>query len=555
MSNEAGGNSWAGNPVSFADAREIVPGSVLESEVLIVGGGAAGITLARALAARGFAVLLAEAGDWRPDAATQALYDLDCVGYPLRPNHMSRAREFGGSCNLWAGRAMRLQPLDFAARPWVPESGWPIPAAEIERYLDAVAAILELPGGADAFSLAAWHHHLGAAERQLLEAGPFAPAISLWARRPKRFARAYQRELAQSPKIRVLLRANAVRLRLAADGRQIAAVDFATLEGRRLTVAARLVVLAMGGLEIPRLLLWSDRLDPRLLGPRRALVGRFFMDHPRTAFGRVVLRGDASLPLMRTWPVAGGKVQLGLALSAELQQREGLLNHYATFEEEGSAYAEAHWHLALELGKVILRRGHAGSRLDLGRVRQAPRVEHLRYLLSPKELLPHDLWRFWRLLKERLRRQRPEQRYIVVYFCEQPPAPESRVWLGEKLDALGVPRLVFDWRIPDAVHASLFRLQEEIGRALARSNLGRLEPGQGMPCYTDASHHMGTTRMHPDPQRGVVDTDCRLHGTANLWIASSSVFPTCGHANPTLTILALVLRLAEHLAALRHRLG
>ncbi len=541
--------------MSIADARELEPGRTLETEVLVVGAGAAGITLARALAGRGFEVLLAEGGGPKPDPATQSLYELDCTGYPLRPNHMNRAREFGGSCNLWAGRAMRLQPVDFEQRPWVPDSGWPIPPAEIDRHLDAAAAILDLPGGAEAFSPEAWRHRLGAAEKRLLEAGAFAPAISLWARRPKRFARDHRRELARSRKIRVLLRANAVRLEPDGSGRRIGAVHFATLDGRRFVVRARFVVLATGGLEIPRLLLWSDRLDPRLLGPRRDLVGRFFMDHPRAAFGRVVLRGDADLTLMRTLPVARGKVQLGLAISPDLQRREGLLHHYATFEEEGSGYAEAHWHTAIELGKVMLRRGHAGSRLDLERVRHAPPVENFRYLLSPKEILPHDLWRLWRFAKDRLQRRRAEQRWIVVHFCEQPPDPESRVRLGEEPDALGVPRLVFDWRIPDSVEVSLRRLEAEIARALETTGLGRLEPGEGTPRWTDASHHMGTTRMHPDPKRGVVDTDCRLHGIANLWIASSSVFPACGHANPTLTILALALRLADHLAAGRTRLA
>lgn len=541
--------------MSLADARDIESGTRLETEVLVVGAGAAGITLARHLAAHGLTVLLAEAGRLQPDAATQALYELDCVGYPQRPNHSNRLREFGGSCNLWAGRAMRLTPLDLAPRPWLGVEGWPVPEAEIARHLEAAAAILRLPGGASAFALSTWTAHLGAAEAQLLAAGPFAPAISLWARRPKRFGREHRRELARSSRIRVLLGANAVRLELDASGRRIAAVHFATLDGRRFAVAAAMVVLAMGGLEIPRLLLWSDRLDPRLLGERRDLVGRFFMDHPRATYGRVVLRGDADLTLMRTLPVADGKVQLGLALSPELQQQAGLLHHYATFEEEGSGYAEAHWHEMVELGKVVLRRGHAGSRFDLARVRRAAPVEGLRYLLAPKEILPHGLWRAWWSVKRQWRRRRPEQRYIVVYFCEQPPIPESRVRLGEKRDPLGVPRLVLDWRIPEAVEASLLRLQQELALALARSGLGRLEPGTGTPRYTDASHHMGTTRMHPDPRRGVVDTDCRLHGVANLWIASSAVFPTAGHANPTLTILALALRLAERLARDRTRLA
>jgi choline dehydrogenase-like flavoprotein len=250
---------------------------------------------------------------------------------------------------------------------------------------------------------------------------------------------------------------------------------------------------------------------------------------------------------MRGWPLSDGKVQLGIGLSPDAQAREGLLNHFLTFEEAFSGYAEQHYQAAIEVGKVLLRRGHAGGRLELGKARRAPTVPDFIYLLSPKEILPHRLWRLLTLARHRLDSGRAARRYIVVYFCEQPPDPQSRVYLGHDRDRLGLHRLILDWRIPESVHQTLYRLQARLGEALERQGLGTLEPGTDVPRYTDASHHMGTTRMAATSRTGVVDSDCRLFGVRNLYVAGSAVFPSAGHANPTLTILALALRLAEHL--------
>jgi len=530
--------------VTVLDAHELEPGSVLRAPVVIVGAGAAGITLARALAARGIDSLLLEGGGRTPEEDTQRLHEVVCAGHPLRPGHVNRAREYGGSCNLWAGRCMKLMASDYVHRPWVAEVGWPFGAEELEPWMPEAARLLDLP---DPALFAPHVPAFSAHERALLEAGPFVPTISLWARRPRRFARAFGRELSGSRRIRVVLHANAVELMTRPDGR-VEAVCARTLTGREIRAEGGLFVLACGGIEVPRLLLLSRRHHPRGLGNAHDLVGRFFMDHPRTAYGRVRVRAGVDLPHARTWPLSRGLVQLGFALPPDVQERERLLNHYATLEEESSGYVAGHYQTAVEIGKVLLRRGHAGSRLDLARALRAARVRDFVYLLPPREILPFPLWRAIRIAKSRLESRRRERRYVVVYFCEQPPLAESRVMLGGERDALGLPKVVLDWRIPDSVHESLFRLQDHLAAAFARTGLGELEPGKGIPRYTDASHHLGTARMAATPRLGVTDPDLRVWESPNLYVASSAVFPTGGHANPTLTILALTLRLAGHLA-------
>jgi choline dehydrogenase-like flavoprotein len=147
-----------------------------------------------------------------------------------------------------------------------------------------------------------------------------------------------------------------------------------------------------------------------------------------------------------------------------------------------------------------------------------------------------------------LPRKRAPRRYIVVYFCEQPPEHSSRATLSSDVDALGMPRLNLHWHIPQSVCDSILQMQGLLASRLRETGVGELEPGTGDISFTDASHHMGTTRMSHDPSQGVVDGNLRVHGVRNLYMAGSSVFPCAGFANPTLTIVALSLRLARHLS-------
>ncbi len=538
--------------MSIIDARTLED-RCLQTDVCIVGAGAAGITLALELAGSGRDICLIEGGDLAPDEATQSLYDLESVGYPPRENYMSRARYFGGSCNLWAGRSMLLSQFDMAPRPWVPHSGWPISHTALASYYPRAAEILRLPDW-QRFKIGAHQGRMSADERHLLEDGRLTPTVSLWAPAPMRFGAAYRRALARALRTRVLMNANVTHIQLNDAGNRVESLRVATLSGRRFTLQASTVVLACGGLENARLLLASRDRQPHGIGNRFDQVGRYFMDHPRAVFGKVRLRAGSRLPLLRGFPLPDGKVQVGLGLPEETQRRERLLNPYLTIESAASGYTQRSYQSSVELMKILLRRGHAGRRWQFGRV-DLGAVPGIIYLLTPKEILPHSVYRWCWLARQALpRRPRPAS-FVVVYFCEQPPDPASRVQLGRAVDRLGVNRLILDWRIGDTVLASMHRLQQLLADRLEQTGLGRLENPESEPRFTDASHHMGTTRMSDDPRTGVVDRDGLVHGVANLYVAGSSVFPCAGHANPTLTVVALTLRLSEHLERRRTERG
>jgi GMC oxidoreductase len=532
--------------LKIIDASEVPSGTTIAADICVVGSGAAGMTVATGLDGTRHSVCLLEGGGYGPDEETQALYDLECVGHPVRKNFMSRARYFGGTSNLWAGRNMRLSPLDFTVREWVPNSGWPIAYDEVSRHYPAAETVLKLPSSADveAVVLRSRRHPV---EGPLLENADFQPSVAVWGRKPMRFGGAYLRPLETSRNISGYLNANVTDIELNAAGTHVEGCVARTLAGATLRVQAKRFVLACGGLETARLLLASRSVQKDGIGNAHDVVGRYYMDHPRAVFGRVKFSSPRKLPGLLGVPLDRGMAQVGLQLTPDAQARERLLNNYVTLERYWSDLAAGAYQSFVHSAKILTRTGYAGKRTSFGRANLA-KVPELIYLLAPRELLPHPVYRAARLLKERFSAGVTE--VLVVNYCEQVPNPQSRVYLGSARDRFGMPRLVLDWVVSRPETEALLRLHELLDGHLRRLQLGHLDHSStpfGELQYTDASHHLGTTRMSATPRDGVVDEHCRVHGVGNLFIAGSGVFPTAGHANPTLTIVALAIRLAQYL--------
>jgi choline dehydrogenase-like flavoprotein len=532
--------------VSIIDTNKLPPNSVLDTDICVVGAGAAGITLVNELNGSSQSVCLVESGGYDPDDNTQSLYDLDNVGYPVRENFMSRARYFGGTCNLWAGRSMKLTEIDLTTRDWVPHSGWPLAYSELQIYYAKAEKILKLPSF-DAFEKITLQRGMSQAEKALFDNDQLKPNISVWAKKPLRFGAAFKSRLKRSRNVTVQLNANATEVLLNPEGNAVSELRISTLSGITARIRAKLVVLACGGLENARLLLVSRNVQSNGIGNQFDLVGRFFMDHPRTVFGKIRLSGKQRLPLLLGIPVRDGIGQLGIQLSENVQREERLLNNYLSLERHWSPQTAKAYSSFIHSMKILLRRGYSGKRLSLSGAKLAS-IPELIYLLSPRELMPHFLYRVFKAAREKMGKELTE--LTVVNYCEQAPNPESRVFLSQERDRLNMNRLILDWKVAAEETKTLIRLQQLLDLYLRKNQMGYLDKdsiGVGSPAYTDASHHIGTTRMSDNPRNGVVDANSKVHGVENLFIAGSSVFPTCGYANPTWTITALAIRLADHL--------
>ena len=502
----------------------LADGAEIDCEVCVVGAGAAGITLAREFAGGGARVCVLESGGFEPEAATQELYHGSVGGTFLSPESRyldgGRLRYFGGTTNHWSGWCRPLEPIDFTARPWLPGTGWPFDRAHLDPWYERAREVI----GLAPFDAAAVIASSG--QEPLLPDGSRVPTRFFYLH-PTRFGEVHRAQLAAAPNVRVLLHANALGIRLGEAGTQVRRLDVAVLggEGPRFVVRARWFVLATGGIENARLLLLSDDVHAGGVGNDHDLVGRYFCDHPHLEAGTALLfRAESSLAL---YDYQGdrrlGHNRLGvLGLAEELQRAHKLLDC-----------------------TVELRATDPTARPELvdQLAATAPLIDRL--AAAPSEA-PGGGPAEWSLM-------------TLTVRSAQTPNPDSRVTLGEERDALGQRRVKLDWRIFPGDRRRIRRAIKVLGNELGRQGVGRVQlagsRGDGRGSWPGAyggNHHIGTTRMHPDPAQGVVDADCRVHGIANLFIAGSSVFPAPGAANPTFTLVALAIRLADHLKA---RLG
>jgi len=513
--------------------------------VCIIGAGAAGTTLARSLARGERRVLLLEAGGRDYEPAIAALGAGQNVGFPYYELEDSRLRFFGGSTAVWGGRCAELDEIDFERRDWVPHSGWPFAKETLAPHYAAARKIL----GVEDRTLDArlW--------RETGFAGEPLPSEVLETRfwqfddRWDRFGFAAHADLTAHPNVTVVLHATVASLALNDSGGAVASAELRAPGGRRARASARVFVLAAGGLENPRVLLASRERCERGIGNERDLVGRTFMEHPHARAGR--------LDLKRVWPVLkafrqshfirGGRYAATLRPTEKAQAEYAILN--SSFTPKVRLHPGGRQNAASRFYDTVHRRVHPTR---WGRVLWRATKGTARFVQRASDpLLP------W------LRLRGGNAGFYLSARAEQAPNPSSRVRLSRERDALGIPKLELDWRFSELDRRTLRVVAQKLDAELRHAGAGRVAQEdwlrEGGPLWlTDplignhaigGFHHMGTTRMSADPTRGVVDADCRVHGLANLYVAGSSVFPTSGWANPTLTILALTLRLAALLEA------
>jgi choline dehydrogenase-like flavoprotein len=544
------------------DAGSLEPGARLAADVCVVGGGAAGISLALALSGHGLDIVLLEGGHTGKHEPTQALYEGEVSDERLHsPPDKYRQRRWGGSTTIWGGRCMPFDPIDFETRSQVPGSGWPISLDDLLPFYPQANALAE----AGRFSYEA-DEALGP------EAAPMIRGFDSELVRtgglerfscPTDFGTRYARRLRVAADVKVMLGANCTSVRLDADGRGVREVEVATLTGRRFQVAARATVLAAGGLETPRLLLASRDVPPAGIGNEHDVVGRYYMCHMAGNVGTLEL-GGVPRDVRHGYEVTpeGVYCRRRLSVVASEQRRRGLANAVARLHFP--RITDPRHRNGVLSGLFLARRlisYEYGKRLNDGTpATPAVYAQHLRNVIGDPvdtaAFLAH--WVRRRTLAERkfpsvILRNR-SNRFSLELHGEQAPRADSRVTLTEKTDALGLPRLKVDWRYGAGDIESLGRTLDVLAGEFERSGAGRLEYRREtleedlLRFGAYGGHHIGTTRMGNDPRTSVVDAQCRVHSVRNLFVAGSSVFPTSSQANPTLTLIALSLRLARHLS-------
>jgi choline dehydrogenase-like flavoprotein len=503
----------------------------LEADLCVVGAGAAGISMARELIGSRLSVILLESGGLRLEAPVQALYE----GTNTRGDFAldgTRFRMFGGTTSVWGGWCAPLDEIDFTRRDWVPYSGWPIEREVLLPYYGRAQSLCQL--GRYRYEVAEWPE----LTKTPLEFDAAKLTHRMWQLSPPtRFGETYRDEVVRAPNLTLVLHATATEIETSDDASHVRQIRVSSLGGRRGLVRARQYVIACGGIETPRLLLLSNRVEAAGLGNGHDLVGRFFMEHPHADAGGVLISGEIGRfgdYGMRT--VDREAVVLAVGPSPAAQRRLRILN--SSLAVSGT--------LCLRPTQSLDSLNKIARAFESGRW-PASAALHFRTLLED----PDDV------LREGYRqlRDEPPRGYTFLARTEVAPNPANRVLLSDTRDALGQPRVKLQWRLGDLERHTVESTMRMLAAELGRLDIGRVRLNE-LLLRPDAAwsenlgwvgHHMGTTRMSESPRHGVVDANCRVHGVANLYLAGAAVFPTGGFANPTLTIVALSLRLADHL--------
>jgi hypothetical protein len=530
----------------------------LEATICIIGAGAAGLTLACELDGSGMKVLLLEAGGLRPDAAaSDEMYQGSAEAPHPNPTQFRRV-VFGGTTGTWGGRCVPFDPVDFEKRDYIPGSGWPIAYDEVARFYPRAMDYCD--AGAFDFSVAKSLRGGGAALPTIPglddESMILADRIERYSL-PTDFGKRYRSKVAQSANVTAVLNARCVALHRGVGEQKIASVTVADRGGKRRSVTAQIFVLAVGGIEATRLLLLSEIKSESL--------GRFYACHFENTLGRMVAkRGAPAFDFEKT--VDGVYCRRKLQFTPEAQRSHRLLNsafrlHFPSYSDasHGSPVLSAIYLAKSALIKEYRSILQHGTEAAV----QSPAAAHVRNVLFGMPALGKFAYQ-WLFQRQLATRKLPytlvknrDGSYPLEFNCEQTPLATSRITLGDDLDRDGLRRVRVEWRLceEDAQAAQRgFLLLRDVLRDHSDCRL-EMDEAAVLPAMRRSvplgGHHMGTARMASAAHDGVVDGNCALFELPNLFVASAAVFRTNSHANPTLTIVALALRLAEHLKALR----
>ena len=533
-------------------ANSIGESDHFETDICIVGAGVAGITFASEFIKSNIRVLLIESGDLKPDDKSTELSKVTNSGLPYYKMEEARAKSFGGSSHLWSVdineemegvRLRALDEIDFEKRDWIPESGWPFSKTEIDPYYEKAHEIFKM--GHYSYDPVFWSSSKGNGflhfKNNTIENTLFQFA------RKDIFYRHYLDEIRDAENITLLLNATVSNIQLNDSLNSVNQLEVITNE-KTVRVESGIVVIAAGGIDNPRLLLLSDKQLPTGIGNRYALVGRYFMEHPHQ-WNDVGWFYPANAEVYTKEHVYGIHHKQGQALMAYLKIRDEVLREKKLpgFVLGMDRLNKQHFtgkfktRTALNNIKDVVKRRRAAQRLPSYAMEF---IQHgCRYVSSRVKMQ----------LSNR-KKQEPMTEFTGIqinYMAEQIPNPNSRVTLSRNKDSLGLRMADLHWKVTPKDLQGFEQSLKIIDRALRDEGLGyqdiEYDTGIAGKEIKGGYHHMGTTRMNNDPRKGVVNENCKVHGIHNLYIAGSSVFPTSGYANPTLTIAALTVRLSDHI--------
>lgn len=486
---------------NFAELASSEVDNILNADICIVGSGAAGISLALQFIRSNKSVVLLEGGTIGITEQSQKLYhgQTDTNGKPQKDYlATSRLRMFGGTTGHWAGYCRPFDEQDFQKREWVANSGWPISMQDLLPHYEMASALLQIKPFTMAEDLAIRENRFIDNDRFKIRNYHISP--------PTRFHETFRSGLQKPKHISVVFDANVSNINLSEDGSRVNSLDIASLKDQNKTakVKAKQFVLAAGGIENVKIMLNSNDVQASGVGNDNDNVGKYFMEHPEYAspYAMALSLNDATT---QNFVHFGPTMQLPAIMpTASTQQQHKLLN----------------------------------SSIELRRYKPS-KVSKKNFDGAANTLTQLDP------------SQQSYKTFTTFVRTEMPPIANNKCYLVEEKDVFGNQNVALSYSVDQNTDHTLQTLAKTLALELGKNSVGRLklnyQTGEHKDKMLPAWHHMGTTRMSDSAINGVVDKNCKVFGVSNLYLAGSSIFATSSYANPTFTIVALALRLADHL--------
>jgi len=514
------------------DARILDNNSTIEGDICIIGAGVAGISIALEWMNKNKKVILLEGGGFKYDDTVQNLYKGTLTGQKYYPMKSSRIHAFGGTSSAWMGMCSPLDEIDFKKRDWINNSGWPINRKDLDPYYKRASPYLDL--GPYEYDVDYWTSKDPLYNPFQFDKDKIWNKMWQWSS-PTRFGIKYKEIIINSENINLYTYANVIDIKANEELSSINEVIIKNYANKKHKVRAKYFILACGAIQNSRILLASNSQNKNGLGNSEDLVGRYFMEHPE------IISGEAWLikpHKMKIYGIGTKGPQFPpraeIAITEREQERLQILNgtirlkniissryfkpNIETWQSENPNENIKNWggknHKSL-LGKVKMKINNLVESRTIG----------------------------------------IENAYQLYIRLEQSPNPNSRVKLIKDKDSLGVPRVNLNWELTSLEKISIKKIIETLGLELGSFDIGRVNLLEFLrndnenlhPDYNGGWHQMGTTRMHNNSKKGVVDSNCKVHGINNLFIAGSSCFPTAGAVNPTFSIVAISIRLSDYI--------